>query len=124
MQSVFWWFEGALDALTALAKLFKPNYIQDTKVGIEQSGQQSFFTDDQTGYSYRLFATATVNTSGPFFVTLNTASGHVGEPLPNIGSFGPTSREARASMILHELAHLVYVPEQRGGGVRLHFVDI
>ncbi len=97
---------NAEEALTALGANLRPGNIQDTSVSIQQSGQQTIITN-QAGFTYRTFANAIVNTRGPFAMALNTANGHVGERLPNVGSFAPASRGAEALGILHELAHLI-----------------
>ena len=99
--------KGSLEALGRLAALLKPGPIQDTKVGIRQDGAQSIFINAQTGFKYRLFANATVNNRGAFFTTFDVSSSPI-KPLPNYGGFAPNTREVRAIMILHELAHLVY----------------
>lgn len=57
---------------------------------------------------FRLPNSATVNNSGAFFKNFYPGSS---ERLPAIGGYGSTSREARALMLLHELAHLISKPD-------------
>jgi hypothetical protein len=102
--------QGALLVLSKLASLFQLGSIQDKKIGIEQSGQQTIFSDAQTGFTYRLFDKVIINTLGPFFNVFDTSSGTV-KVLPGIGGYGPNTRQARVAMILHELAHLIKDPK-------------
>jgi hypothetical protein len=100
----------AEEVLRRLITQFRLRLLRDSKTGIEMSGNFTFF--DQTGKhgGYRLFATATINTAGPFL----KAKVFPAEPrVPKVGSFLPNTREARVLMLLHELAHLVI--GQNGG---------
>jgi hypothetical protein len=76
----------------------------DPRIGVRMSGSFTIFDDSETSVSYRLFATAELNTQGPFYKAKVFAS----DPyVPAVGSFGPNTREVRALILLHELAHLV-----------------
>jgi hypothetical protein len=76
----------------------------DTTIGIRMSGAFRLFEDSETNLSYRLFETAKLNTEGPFCrAKVFAADPHV----PTVGSFAPNTREVRALILLHELAHLV-----------------
>ena len=76
----------------------------DVKVSIEMSGLTRTVKSMRTGVSYRLFDKAVINTAGPFYnMKLSVASPTV----PNVGSFRPNSPEARATILLHEMGHLI-----------------
>lgn len=76
--------------------------IGDVRISISMYGR--FTLVQAEGISYRLFATANLNTHGPFYKTKVFPA----EPLvPNVGSFRPNTRAARALILLHELAHLI-----------------
>jgi hypothetical protein len=76
----------------------------DTSIGIRMSGAFRLFEDSEHNLSYRLFATEKLNTEGPFF----RAKVFAADPyVPAVGSFAPNTREVRALILLHELAHLI-----------------
>lgn len=76
--------------------------IGDVRISVSMYGRFTFA--DAEGITYRLFATAKLNTHGPFY----RAKVFPAEPLiPNVGSFRPNTREARVLILLHELAHLI-----------------
>ena len=76
----------------------------DTRIGIRMSGAFRLFEDSERNLSYRLFETEELNTQGPFW----KAKVFAADPyVPAVGSFAPNTREARALILLHELAHLV-----------------
>jgi len=78
--------------------------INDASIGIRMSGPFTLFADPEDGISYRLFANAELNTEGPFC----KAKVFSAEPfVPSVGSFQPNTRQARALILLHELAHLI-----------------
>jgi hypothetical protein len=78
--------------------------LADTKTGVAMSGPTSSVMNARTGANYRLFEKAIINTSGPFYRRKLSRT----DPLvPNVGSFEPNTREARAAILLHELGHLV-----------------
>jgi len=95
---------AAEEVLNHLSLQFQIGSLRDSKTGIEMSGNFTYFGETEEHAGYRLFATATINTRGPFF----RAKVFPAEPyVPPIGSFRPNTREARVLMLLHELAHLV-----------------
>lgn len=78
--------------------------LRDTTIGIRMSGAFRLFEDSAKNLSYRLFDTAELNTQGPF----GKAKVFAADPyVPGVGSFAPNTREVRALILLHELAHLV-----------------
>jgi hypothetical protein len=96
--------EIAEEVLRRLATQLEIHLLRDSRIGIEMSGNFTYFKRNGERGGYRLFNTATINTSGPFL----KAKVFSAEPyVPPIGSFRPNTREARVLMLLHELAHLV-----------------
>jgi len=96
--------KAAEEVLGRLATQFRIRLLQDSRTGIEMSGNFTYFAPTESRAGYRLFAAATINTRGPFF----KAKVFPAEPrVPPVGSFLPNTREARVLMLLHELAHLV-----------------
>jgi hypothetical protein len=78
--------------------------LSNTRIGVRMSGSFTLFDDSAKSLSYRLFETADLNTQGPFY----KAKVFAADPyVPAVGSFGPNTREVRALILLHELAHLV-----------------
>ncbi|HKE58351.1 MAG TPA: hypothetical protein VKB46_16685 [Pyrinomonadaceae bacterium] len=98
-------FYGGLPAtvaLTAMVGKLRPTYF-DPHIAIRMKGDTTIFQDARTGFSFRLFSTAEVNSGGSFYRgnTLYEAR------LPLIAHFPPNTKEARATILLHELGHLV-----------------
>jgi len=94
----------AAEVLGRLATQFRLYLLRDSRTGIEMSGNFTYFDQTEEHAGYRLFASATINTGGPFL----KAKVFPAEPfVPRVGSFAPNTREARVLMLLHELAHLV-----------------
>ena len=76
----------------------------DSRTGVRMSGSVTLFDDSEKRLSYRLFEIAELNTQGPFY----KAKVFAPDPyVPAVGTFGPNTREVRALILLHELAHLV-----------------
>ncbi len=102
-------FGGAqsIKVLNALARQLERVHIENHSVGIRMHSGFATFTNHQTGFSYRLFARATVNYNGPFYTDRRKTSRY------SIGHFSSHTREARTLMLLHELAHLIQA--QNGG---------
>jgi hypothetical protein len=100
-------FGGPSTAVEVLNNLFdklKPTRLAETKTGLSMSGQTRFVSNARTGATYRLFEKAVINTSGPFYQRKFSAA----DPfVPNVGSFQPNTRQARAAILLHEMGHLL-----------------
>ena len=78
--------------------------LRDTTIGIRMSGAFRLFENSEKDLSYRLFETEELNTQGPF----GKAKVFAADPyVPTVGSFAPNTREVRALILLHELAHLI-----------------
>ena len=96
--------EASVQVLDGLAVTLQNGLIKDPRTGLMMSGRPSNVFDSETGISYRLFADAKINSSGPFYKSKIRPE----DPfVPDVGSFRPNTRAARALMLLHELAHLI-----------------
>lgn len=78
--------------------------VMENNIGINMFGRITFITDAQTGISYRLFQKALVNLRGPFYRSANYQSQGF---FKRIGYYPANTREARVTMLLHELGHLL-----------------
>ena len=99
-------FGGAasVQVLDSLAVTLQIGPINDPRIGLRMFGQASNVFDSETGISYRLFADAKINSSGPFYKSKVRPE----DPfVPDVGSFRPNTRAVRALILLHELAHLI-----------------
>jgi hypothetical protein len=99
-------FGGAHIATSALNSLYPrlKTTVVENHVGISMYGQFIFVTDFKTGISYRLFQNALVNLRGPFYRSANDRSQNF---FKKIGYYPANTREARVTMLLHELGHLL-----------------
>ena len=79
--------------------------LNNSLIGLQMSGTFTItLVEPNEGVSYRLFERVEINSIGAFYRSkVSPADAFV----PNVGSFRPNSREARALMLLHELAHLI-----------------
>jgi hypothetical protein len=93
----------ATDVLNALYPRLKTALL-DSHIGISMSGPVTSVTDAETGARYRLFKKVLVNLTGPFY---RNASDRLQSFFHKVGNFPPNTREARATMLLHELGHLL-----------------
>jgi len=94
----------AIKALNGLVKLIKPTYL-DKGIVIKMGGPATMVKDDRSGFSYRLFEKAEVNVLGSFYQGNNLPNRPI---MPLVGRFEPNTREARVTVLLHELGHLVF----------------
>ena len=102
--SEFFGGHTAQDVLEELVIELRDERMNDASIGIRMSGPFTVFANSERHISYRLFADAALNTSGPFC----RAKVFAPEPfVPNVGSFQPNTREVRVLILLHELAHLI-----------------
>ncbi len=93
----------ATSALNSLRPRLKTSVIEN-HVGISMFGPFTLVTDSQTGVSYRLFQNVVVNLRGPFYRSDNYRSQIF---FKKIGYYPANTREARVTMLLHELGHLL-----------------
>jgi hypothetical protein len=99
----------AIEVLNELTKQIRPAYL-DRRVGLRMMGETTSVLNFRTGFKYRLFEKAEVNLNGPFY----QVSGLPNSPkVPSIGTFPPSSREARVTLLLHELGHLIEKPDNQ-----------
>ena len=97
----------AIGVLNQLTTQIRPSYL-DRHVGLRMTGETTNVLNLRTGFKYRLFDKAEVNLNGPFY----QASGLPNRPkVPHVGTFPPNSREARVTLLLHELGHLIRKPD-------------
>jgi hypothetical protein len=100
-------FGGPLKAVEVLNGLFdklEASRLSSTKVGLSMYGSVRMVSNDKTGASYRLFDKAVINTRGPFY---QRKFSNADPFVPGVGSFQPNTREARATILLHEMGHLL-----------------
>jgi hypothetical protein len=99
-------FGGAHIATSALNSLYPrlKTAVVENHVGISMYGPFTFVRDFKTGVSYRLFQNALVNLRGPFYRSANERSQNF---FKKIGNYPANTREARVTMLLHELGHLL-----------------
>lgn len=100
--------ELAIEALNGLAGQIRNGYFKNSHVGVTMSGKFMVYQSAAHEYSYRLFDKATVNINGPFYTSKGFPTGSY---ISGVGSFQSNTREARALMLLHELAHIVRKPD-------------
>jgi len=102
--SQFFAGSGSRQVLDELVIRLRIRLMSDSRIGIRMSGTFTSLVEPQEGISYRLFELAEINSIGAFY----KAKTFPAEPLvPDMGSFRPNTREARALILLHELAHLI-----------------
>src|SRR5262252_7835949 len=92
----------SIQALNKFLLQLRASYL-DRRISIRMSGSMSFYENTTTNLSYRLFEKVEVNSAGPFFQSRRA----VGATVPLVGTFQPNTREARATILLHELGHLI-----------------
>jgi len=95
----------SIEALNKLVQQMRVSYL-DHRLAIRMSGAIAFYQDNTNNLSYRLFDKVEVNSAGPFF----RSSTPRGPTIPFVGTFPPNTREARATILLHELGHLISSP--------------
>jgi hypothetical protein len=100
----------ATEVLNSLQPRLRKTSLAENLAGIGMFGPITTVTDHETGVSYRLFEKALVNQMGPFYQSVNYRSQAY---FQKIGYFPANTREARVSMLLHELGHLLSGPDGR-----------
>jgi hypothetical protein len=102
-----WFFGGpgvAIEALNNLVQHTQKSALVNRHLGMRMSGGYNLVPNNTSGNTYRLFKKATLNLNGPFY---NEKSFPSQASVPNIGPFKPNSREARVTILLHELGHMM-----------------
>jgi hypothetical protein len=108
--SDFYGGPGAIEVLNQLKQQLKPTQL-DSTVAVRMTGKATKVTSDRYLLSYRLFAQAKLNLSGPFYSGNALRIGR--SVVPSIGKFPPNTREARVTILLHELGHLIERPDKQ-----------
>ena len=101
--SRFYGGSRVIEVLNELKKQLKATNI-GTRIAVRMSGETMFVTSLKYGITYRLFDKAELNLRGAFY---SGNSFRHGESVPPIGRFLPNTRQARVTILLHELGHLV-----------------
>ena len=99
---------SAISALNELVRRLTPTYF-NRAIALRMRGTTTWVQDNRTGRYYRLFEKAEVNLNSSFY----KGNSSVSEPrTPTIGYFQPNTREARVTILLHELGHLLRKPNK------------
>ena len=102
--SRFFGGSGSSLVLEQLVIRLRNQLIPDVGVAIRMWGTFTMMVEPNGGIAYRLFERSDLNTFGAFYRAKTFPS----DPnVSNIGSFLPNTREARALILLHELAHMI-----------------
>jgi hypothetical protein len=95
---------AAVIALRALVQHMQQKPFNERFIGMRMFGRYNLIYDHKWNVTYRLFEKTVLNLDGPFF---SQKSFPAQPDVPNIGQFRPNSREARVTILLHEVGHLV-----------------
>ena len=106
--SEFFGGPASISALNEFIEHLRPSHL-DKQIGIRMTGETTLIINAATGLRYRLFKKAEINLDGPFYPG-NTLPGY--QFITSVGDFSANSREARVTVLLHELGHLI----QKGNG--------
>jgi hypothetical protein len=101
--SRFYGGAAAIEALNALTHQLKPSHF-DREISLRMNGTVAYVHNHATGLSYRLFEKAELNTNGPFY---RSSFFPVDATVPRVGEFSANTREARVTILLHELGHMI-----------------
>jgi hypothetical protein len=101
--SAFYGGPPAIEVLNQLKRQLKVTHLNGT-VTVRMTGKEMNLTSLPYSLSYRLFDKAELNVNGPFYRG-NDFNSQLS--MPNIGGFLPNTRQARVTILLHELGHLI-----------------
>ncbi|HEV7397020.1 MAG TPA: hypothetical protein VGN86_10955 [Pyrinomonadaceae bacterium] len=101
--SRFYGGAAALEVLNELTRQIKPAYF-DKSIALRMTGNISYYSNNTTGLSYRLFESAQLNTNGPFY---RTSVLSLDSFIHRVGEFSSNTREARITIVLHEIGHMI-----------------
>lgn len=96
--------EASLYVLNNMVSQLKRRPFPNPNLGIRMSGTVTTIYANGLQVAFRKFKSARINSWGAFYRDTNYTTKN---PLSRIGRFQPNTREARALMLLHELAHLM-----------------
>jgi Zn-dependent peptidase ImmA (M78 family) len=101
-------YGGPEVALTVLNEFFRKMRKEKMpeNVTFTMSGKTIYVLNLEVRAQFRMFEQTVVNDSGSFYIR----NGPMGIRIPNVGSFLPATRSARALTLLHELGHLIRSP--------------
>ena len=103
--SAFYGGPAAIEVLNQLKDQLQSRHFVNTVVAVRMTGEPvKVMSLRYPQTSYRLFEKAELNLDGPFY-RLDTF--HL---YRSIGGFRPNTREARVTILLHELGHLIEKP--------------
>lgn len=94
---------NATAVLNSFVPLISPHHLFK-ELSFRMTGKPRIFRSTATGFSYRLFDNATVNSDGSFYHRRLDSLRRFPE---DVGSFPPGTRQARALILLHEMGHLI-----------------
>jgi len=92
-----------IEVLNELKKQLTTTNLSNT-IAVRMSGPTMSVTSLKYGISYRLFEKAELNLRGSFY---HANTFRYEQSVPAVGGFAPNSREARVTILLHELGHLI-----------------
>ena len=108
--SAFFGGPRAIEVLNQLKRQIKLTHLTGT-LAVRMTGKTMNVISLPYALSYRLFDRAELNLNGPFY---RGNAFHSEPSMPNnIGGFLPNTREARVTILLHELGHLIKRPNQQ-----------
>ena len=90
---------AAVDIFNRMIGLVEKDYFS-AAIGMQMSGETVNFSNARTQSEFRLFDKVALNVNGPFYRKLSGDDAR-------IGSFEPSTREARVLIFLHEMGHVV-----------------
>ena len=96
---------AAIEALNELTRHLKPSYFEH-EVALRMKGDTASTTNYASGFSFRTFAKVELNVNGPFYKSMSPLD----VTSTRLGEFDPNTREARVTILLHEIGHMI----QRG----------
>lgn len=105
--SRFYGGSRAIEALNQLKLQLKTSYF-DRAITLRMKGKTSYTTNNSSGLSYRLFEKAEVNANGAFY---KSRIFPLDSTIARIGEYSPNTREARVTILLHEMGHIVLTKE-------------
>jgi len=98
---------AAIEVLNRLTQQLKPAYL-DRDIALRMKGDMTYALNNSTGLKYRVFDKAELNTNGPFY---RSGVFPTESMLGRVGEFSPNTREARLTILLHELGHMIEKPD-------------
>jgi len=101
--SRFYGGPAAIEVLNQLAKQLKPSYF-NRFIALRMKGKIAYAMNNATKLQYRIFEKAELNHNGPFY---KSNIFPLDSTVPRVGEFSPNTREARITIMLHEIGHMI-----------------